>query len=98
VNSLYFPEKLAGGTRAFVRFRGLLSLEVSLNLLGVWGRSDVSVVSGHLDVVGRFTDLVSGFIPMEPRTMVNACGSVAIRDWGSSDRPQATARFDLRPS
>jgi len=59
---LYFREKLAGGTRTFVRFRGLLRLEVSLHLLRVLGRSCLSAVGVHVGTVGRYAYLVSGFI------------------------------------
>ena len=46
-NARYIIVKLAGGTGAFVRFCGLASLEVSLDLLSVSGRGGLSVVSGH---------------------------------------------------
>ena len=52
-NALHFHEKLAGGTRAFVWLRGSLRLKVRLDLLGVSGRSNLSIVGGHLGTVWR---------------------------------------------
>ena len=47
-NLLHFPEKLTGSACTFVRFRGLLGLEVSLKLLRVFGRR-ACLVSGVND-------------------------------------------------
>ena len=49
MNVLYVLQKLTGGTRTFVWFGGSLRLEENLHLLGVLGRSGLSVVGGHLD-------------------------------------------------
>lgn len=69
VNALHFLKELTRGTRAFVRFCGLSSLEMSLRLLGVLGRSGRSIVGGHLETTGRFAYLVSGFMRVEPTTV-----------------------------
>jgi hypothetical protein len=59
---------------------------VSLDLLGVSGRSGLSIVGGHLGGMGRCAYLVSDFMGIKPTVMVKACRSVAIGDWGPSDR------------
>ena len=49
MNVLYVLQKLTGGTRTSVWLGGSLRLEENLHLLGVLGRSDLSVVGGHFD-------------------------------------------------
>ena len=63
MNVLYFQQKLAGGTRAFIRLGGPLRLEESLDLLAVRGRSGLSVIGGHRGDSGKMCSHRIRFYP-----------------------------------
>ena len=74
IDALDFLEKLTGGTGTLIRVLGQLGLEVGLHPLGVLGRSGRSVVRRHLRIVRECVYIVAGFIRVEARTTVRACG------------------------
>jgi len=94
VNVLYFQKKLPRCTRTSVWLRGPLRLEESLGLLAVRRRSGLSVVGRHL---GGGGEMCSHRIRFYADLVTNACGNVAIRKWGSTDRDgSGPVEFDLR--